>query len=56
MKFWVIKLPRDNQGECVRGHRPGTAEAIGSSSYRAGRPTQEAFTFRQAFPAPDAQQ
>ena len=40
-----------------RGHRPGTAEAIERLELlRASGPTQEAFTFRQTFPAPDAQQ
>jgi len=40
-----------------RGHRPGVAEAIEKLELlRASGPTQEAFTFRQAFPAPDAQQ
>jgi hypothetical protein len=40
-----------------RGHRPGTAEAIERLELlRAGGPTQEAFTLRRAFPAPDAQQ
>jgi hypothetical protein len=40
-----------------RGHRPGTAEAIERLELlRAGGPTQEAFTLRRAFPAPDARQ
>jgi hypothetical protein len=40
-----------------RGHRPGTAEAIERLDLlRAGGPTQEAFTLRRAFPAPDARQ
>lgn len=40
-----------------RGHRPGTAEATEKLGLlRTNGPTQEAFTFRQAFPAPDAQQ
>ena len=38
-----------------KGHRPTVAEAIAKLELlRANGPTQEAFTFRQAFPAPDA--
>jgi Domain of unknown function (DUF3291) len=37
------------------GHRPGIEEAIARlERLRAHGPTSEAFTFRQAFPAPDA--
>ena len=40
-----------------KGHRPTTDEAIGKLELlRANGPTREAFTFRQAFPAPDAPQ
>jgi heme-degrading monooxygenase HmoA len=38
-----------------KGHRPSIAEAIGRLELlRAKGPTTEAFTFRQAFPSPDA--
>ena len=38
-----------------RRHRPSVAEAIAKlEALRANGPTQEAFTFRQPFPAPDA--
>jgi len=38
-----------------KGHRPTVDEAIAKLELlRAKGPTQEAFTFRQAFPAPDA--
>ena len=37
------------------GHRPSLAEAIGKlEQLRAGGPTPAAFTFRHAFPPPDA--
>jgi hypothetical protein len=37
------------------GHRPGIEEAIAKlERLRADGPTPEAFTFRRAFPAPDA--
>jgi hypothetical protein len=40
-----------------RGHRPSVAEAIARLELlRAKGPTPEAFTFRQAFPPPDAAQ
>lgn len=39
-----------------RGHRPSVAEAAQRLQHlRAHGPTREAFTFRQAFPAPDAE-
>lgn len=38
-----------------RGHRPTTAEAVAKLELlRTAGPTQDAFTFRHAFPAPDA--
>ncbi len=38
------------------GHRPGVAEAVRRlESLRRNGPTPEAFTFRQPYPAPDAQ-
>jgi hypothetical protein len=38
-----------------KGHRPSIAEAIARLELlRAKGPTAEAFTFRQAFPPPDA--
>jgi hypothetical protein len=38
-----------------QGQRPSLAEAIGRlKQLRAGGPTADAFTFRQAFPPPDA--
>ncbi|HJS39096.1 MAG TPA: DUF3291 domain-containing protein [Burkholderiales bacterium] len=38
-----------------QGHRPGVAEAVARLELlRAKGPTAEAFTFRHAFPAPDA--
>jgi hypothetical protein len=40
-----------------KGHRPTVFEAIAKLELlRAKGPTQEAFTFRQAFPPPDAEQ
>ena len=40
-----------------KGHRPGVAEAVAKLEVlRTRGPTTEAFTFRQAFPAPDASQ
>src|SRR5260221_10705285 len=37
------------------GHRPSIAEAIARlEALRASGPTQNAFTFRQTFPPPDA--
>jgi hypothetical protein len=40
-----------------KGHRPGVAEAIARlHALRANGPTAQAFTFRQAFPPPDAVQ
>ena len=40
-----------------KGHRPGSAEATSRLELlRTKRPTYEAFTFRQAFPSPDARQ
>jgi len=40
-----------------RGHRPTISEAIAKLELlRAKGPTQEAFTFRHAFPSPDAAQ
>jgi len=40
-----------------RGHQPSVAEAISRLQLlRAKGPSAEAFTFRQAFPAPDADQ
>jgi hypothetical protein len=40
-----------------RGHRPSVSEAIGKLELlRANGPTAEAFTFRHAFPPPDAAQ
>jgi hypothetical protein len=40
-----------------KGHRPTVSEAIAKLELlRANGPTQEAFTFRQAFPPPDAEQ
>jgi hypothetical protein len=38
-----------------KGHRPGVSEAIAKLELlRAQGPTQDAFTFRHAFPSPDA--
>jgi hypothetical protein len=40
-----------------RGHRPSVAEAVARlEMLRTKGPTQDAFTFRHAFPAPDAAQ
>jgi len=40
----------------ARGHRPGIDEAIAKlSRLRQHGPSEEAFSFRQAYPAPDAQ-
>jgi hypothetical protein len=40
-----------------RGHRPSVEEAVAKLELlRAKGPTQDAFTFRQAYPAPDAAQ
>jgi hypothetical protein len=39
----------------TKGHRPSVAEAIAKLEFLRGKgPTPEAFTFRKAFPPPDA--
>jgi hypothetical protein len=41
----------------LRGHRPTVQEAIAKLELlRSKGPTQEAFTFKRAYPAPDAGQ